>query len=141
MVIPMMLHRKGWKLQFCKGPESKDGYYIAFEGDLFDGGKYFSAEQYKGGASAPGDRADDSDIEVSNTAIKSAKTEVFAMSTDDQLVESETINQTVSGVNAGLIEGVQVQYKFTAGTEEYPLPKEVMELLPTDKTYYKPAQR
>ena len=33
------------------------------------------------------------------------------------------------------------QYKFTAGTEEYPLPKEVMELLPTDKTYYKPGTK
>ena len=124
---------------FANVPESKDGYYIAFEGDLFDGGKYFSAKQYQGGASAPGDRADDSDIVESNTALSSAKTEIFAMSTDAQLVESETINQTVSGVNAGLIEGVQVQYEFTGGTEEYPLPKEVMELLPTDKTYYKPG--
>lgn len=97
-------------------PESKDGYYIAFEGDLFDGGKYFSAKQYKGGASAPGDSANDSDIKESNAALKFAETEVFAMSTDDQLVESETINQTVSGVNAGLIEGVQVQYEFTGAS-------------------------
>lgn len=124
---------------FANVPESEDGYYIAFEGHLFKGGKYFSAKKYKGGASAPGDRADDSDIVESDTAIESAKTEVFAMSTDAQLVESETINQTVSGVNAGLIEGVQVQYEFTGGTEEYLLPTEVMELLPTDKTYYKPG--
>ena len=109
MVIPMMLPQERMEATVLqRSLRVKTDITLHLKGDLFDGGKYFSAEQYKGGASAPGDRADDSDIEVSNTAIKSAKTEVFAMSTDDQLVESETINQTVSGVNAGLIEGVQV---------------------------------
>lgn len=131
--------KKDGSYSFENVPESEDGYYIAFEGDLFDGGKYFSAKQYEGGASAPGDSEDDSDIKESNAALKFAETEVFAMSTDDQLVESETINQTVSGVNAGLIEGVQVQYEFTGGTEEYPLPDKVTKLLPTDEVYYKPG--
>lgn len=90
---------------FEKVPEFTDGYYVTFAGSPeFEIGRYEAAPKYAGGAVLPQTSEADSDTDATaERPLKYARTEVFSMLGDKELVAAEIPTQHYEGINAGFM--------------------------------------